>query len=58
MVKSNPNKVKNDCRNWIVDNFDIDTLVKEKWIPFLCDLQDELLPLTSDPKSNKVELPK
>ena len=43
MVKKNPNKVKNDCRNWIIDNFDIDTLVKEKWIPFLEELQEELL---------------
>ena len=45
MVKENENKVKIDCRNWVVENFNIDTLVKTKWVPFLESLQDELLPI-------------
>ena len=44
MVKKDPKKVEKDCRKWIVDNFNIDTLVKEKWIPLLTELQEELLP--------------
>lgn len=45
LVKKNREKVATDCRQWVVDNFNIDTLVKNKWIPFLTDLQDELLPI-------------
>ena len=43
LVKENPNKVEYDCRQWIINNFNIDTLVKEKWLPFLSQLQIDLL---------------
>lgn len=43
MVTENENKVRTDCRNWIVENFNIDTIVDKKWIPLLEKLQDELL---------------
>ena len=58
LVKKNPNKVTNDCRNWVVENFNVDTLVKNEWIPMLCDLQDELLPLTDSTKVGTVNSPK
>ena len=44
MIKKNPKKVEKDCRKWVVDNFNIDTLVKDKWIPLLEELQSEILP--------------
>lgn len=43
LVKENKDQVAKDCRQWIVDNFNIDTLFKEKWIPFLETLQEEIL---------------
>ena len=43
-VKTNENKVSLDCRNHILENFNIDKLVKEQWIPTLEELQTELLP--------------
>lgn len=45
MVKDNPEQVAKDTRANIVDNFNIDTLVKEKWVPLLESLQDKLIPL-------------
>lgn len=41
-LKENPNKIKNDCRKHVQQNFNIDTLVTEKWIPFLDRLQKEI----------------
>lgn len=38
-------KIKQACRKNVVDNFNIDTLVQDKWIPFLEDLQAEILPI-------------
>lgn len=32
------------CRKNVLTNFNIDTIVKEQWIPFLEDLQEELIP--------------
>lgn len=58
MVKENENKVENDCRNWIVENFNIDTIVKEKWIPLLEDLQEEILGkqvLTNNSKNTTIK---
>lgn len=43
LVKENPNKVALDCRKHIKANYNIDTLVKDNWIPFLNKLQDEIL---------------
>lgn len=37
------NTIAKDCRKWIVDNYNIDTIVKEKWIPYLESLQEQLL---------------
>ena len=58
LIKTDSEKVKNDCREWVVNNFNIDTLVQEKWIPMLESLQDELLPLTKPKDGDKVDLPK
>lgn len=41
-------KIKQAARKHIIDNYNIDTLVETKWIPFLSDLQDELLPIVKD----------
>ena len=50
MVKKDEKQVEKDCRDWIVKNFNIDTLVKEVWTPMLESLQNNLLPLT-EPKN-------
>ena len=50
-VKNDEAGVAKACRDWVVENFNIDTLVETKWISFLEALQDELLPLTPSPSS-------
>lgn len=57
LVKKDASQVEKDCREWIVNNFNVDTLVKEKWIPFLTELQEELLPLPSTPKKDELTKP-
>jgi len=52
LIKKNPNKVKTDCRNNIKENFNIDTQVKEKWIPYLEELQSEIIPTKTQAKSS------
>ena len=42
-VKSDENKISTSCRSWIVDNYSIDKIFETKWVPFLEDLQTELL---------------
>lgn len=49
-VKTNPEKVAKDCRSWVVENYNIDTLVKEQWIPMLIELQEEIMPLPPTPE--------
>lgn len=44
LVKNKEKETEENCRTWIVNNFNIETLVKEKWIPLLEELQEELLP--------------
>ena len=44
-LKENEEQVSNDCREHIVNNFNIDTLFKERWLPLLESLQEELLPV-------------
>ena len=56
MVKDDEKKVEKDCRDWIVENFNIDTIVRERWIPELEKLQDEIIPLTNQEKSSNMEL--
>lgn len=55
LIKTDREKVQKDCREWVVNNFNIDLLVKEKWIPFLENLQNELLPLTEKKDSDTVK---
>lgn len=42
-VKNSQNKLKTDCRSHILTNFDINNIFKQKWVPFLEELQTELL---------------
>ena len=42
-LKTDKQKVAYDCRKWVVENYNIDTIVKEKWIPMLESLQEELV---------------
>jgi glycosyltransferase involved in cell wall biosynthesis len=42
-VKKDENKISTSCRAWIVDNYSIDKIVEKQWIPYLTDLQTELL---------------
>ena len=43
MVTNNRDGIAKACRDHIIKNYNIDTQVKEKWVPFLTSLQDELL---------------
>lgn len=43
-IKENPNKVLTDCREHVVKNFNIDTIFKEQWLPYIEQLQEEILP--------------
>jgi glycosyltransferase involved in cell wall biosynthesis len=44
-LKENPHQVEDNCRKNVVDNFNIDTIFKEKWLKYFLRLQDEILPL-------------
>src|SRR3990167_5582451 len=46
-LQKEPEKVAKDCRQHILDNYDINKIFVEKWIPFMEELQEELLPITS-----------
>ena len=48
------NTIAKDAREHIVKNYSIDTIFKEKWIPFFEDLQEELLPLTKAPENTNI----
>src|SRR3990167_2091730 len=48
MLKANQKKVEQDCRDNVVKNYNIDTIFKEQWLPYLEELQNELLPLTPE----------
>jgi len=50
LLKKDEKQVEKDCREWIVQNFNIDTIVRDCWIPLLENLQEELLPLTEQKK--------
>lgn len=45
LVKSKPEETQKACHDHIVKNFNIDTIVKEQWIPLLETLQTELIPV-------------
>jgi len=49
-----PNTIAKDAREHVVKNFNIDTIFKEKWLPFFEDLQDEMLPVQIDNVEKKV----
>jgi hypothetical protein len=38
------NTFAEDARKHIVDNFNIDTIFKDQWVPFFTSLQDGILP--------------
>ena len=44
MLRDNPQQVTDDCRKNVIDNFNVDTIFKEKWLPWVLALQDEILP--------------
>jgi len=44
LQKKNTKKVAKDCRDNILTNFDMDVIVKERWIPLFTELQAELIP--------------
>lgn len=41
-LKLNPEQIAKDCRNHIVENYNIDKIFDEKWVPFLAKLEKEL----------------
>ena len=46
-IKENPQKVAQDCRQNVVDNFNIDTIFRERWLPRILEAQEEILPKTN-----------
>ena len=54
-----PNIIAENCRKHIIENYNIDTLVKDRWIPLLTELQEELLPkiLTNSLQQDKIQSP-
>lgn len=49
-LKQNENKVSTSCRAWIQDNYSIDKIFTERWVPYLEDLQNEFLKVDDTPK--------
>lgn len=43
LLQKDEKQVEKDCRTWIVNNFNIDTIVKTLWVPMLEGLQGDLL---------------
>lgn len=54
LVKANPLGVAKACRDHILQNYNIDDIYKNSWVPFLEELQEEIIPLQKD--SNVVPL--
>jgi len=44
-LKEKPQQVLMDCRNNVVENFNINTIFKEKWLSYIENLQNEILPV-------------
>jgi len=44
-LKEKPQQVLMDCRNNVVENFNIDTIFREKWLSYIENLQNEILPV-------------
>jgi hypothetical protein len=42
-VKENPDKIAKDCRSHILTDLNMDSIFKDRWTPFLEDLQNDLL---------------
>ena len=59
MLQNNGINVAKQCRDHIVQNYNIDTIYKEKWLPFMEELQEEILPvkLTDEKKSVTINSP-
>ena len=49
MVVDNDAQVTKDCRAHVMKKYNIDTIFKDKWVPYLEDLQDEILPIIDKP---------
>jgi len=49
-VKTDQKKVAKDCRDWVVENYNIDTLYETHWKVLLEQLQEEILPIDKTPK--------
>lgn len=47
-IKQNENKVSTSCRAWIVDNYSIDKIFTERWIPYLEQLQTDFVPIVDE----------
>jgi len=48
------NTIAKDARDFIVKNYNIDTIFKEKWLPYFESLQDEILPLTKENEKSNI----
>lgn len=50
LVKEKGQETAKACRDFVIENYNIDTLYEKKWKPFLEELQDEILPLQTPPQ--------
>lgn len=49
-----PNTMAQDCRNHVLENYNIDKLFKEKWLPLFEELQNDLLPSLTENKQQSI----
>ena len=48
--KADRKKMGEEARQWVLDNFDINKIVQNEWLPYFEKLQDELLPVDTKDK--------
>lgn len=54
-LQDDPKKVAKDCRDFVLEKFNIDKIYKEQWTPYLEALQEELLPLTVNTEESSIK---
>lgn len=54
-VKTDSKKVAKDCRDWVVEKYNIDKIYKTHWSPLLEQLQDEILPIVDNTPKPEVK---
>lgn len=50
-----PNTIAQNCRDHVLEKYNIDKLFIEQWVPLFEDLQNEILPLTPTPQPSIIQ---